>query len=304
MLLKETIDILVDPINKKPLKLKNSTTQKNHVTEGVLISESGNEYIIHNGVADLIPKRKDIPIDSKLLDAWDKLQENGEIVYNKFPELNCAVKSRKDMDAFRKFCSFHGTVLDVGCGPRMPMYLENNKEVKLAIGIDPLISFDAAELSERVDLLSGMGEFLPFKDEAFDVISFATSFDHMIEPITALKEVKRILKKDGSICFWINDDVPKRPSLFRRAIRKTKRKLFSKDSTEKEAANPQQQREKEQKSLVQIMQIPEGAEDQFHLKHIRNSEFDELCSLVKLKRIEKIGPITINDLFVRYQKDV
>jgi ubiquinone/menaquinone biosynthesis C-methylase UbiE len=303
-LLKETIDILVDPINKKNLKLENSTVQKNHAIEGILISESGNEYVIRNGVADLMPKRKDISIDSKLLDAWDKLQENGETVYDKFPELNCAVKSRKDMEAFRKFCSFHGTVLDVGCGPRMPVYLENNEEVKLAIGIDPLISFNNVKLSDDIDLLSGMGEFLPFKDETFDVISFATSFDHMIEPITALKEVKRILKKDGFVCFWINDDIPKRPSLFRRAVRKTKRILFSKDSTAKKTIEPQQQREEEQKSIVQAMQIPEGAEDQFHLRHIRNSEFDSLCSSVKLKRIEKIGPVTINDLFVKYQKDI
>lgn len=302
-MLKETIDILVDPINKKPLKLENSIMQKNHIIEGILISESGNEYVIHHGIADLIPKRKDILIDSKLLDAWDKLQENGEMVYNRFPELNCAVKARKDMDVFRKFCSFHGTILDVGCGPRMPVYLENNKEVKLAIGIDPLISFNNVELSEN-DLLRGMGEFLPFKDETFDVISFATSFDHMIEPITALKEVKRILKKDGFVCFWINDDIPKRPSLFKRAVRKAKRTIFSNDSTEKKTINPQQQRENEQKLVVQTMQIPEGAEDQFHLKHIRNSELIVLCNSVKLKRIEKIGPITINDLFVKYQKNI
>lgn len=303
-MLKDTIDILIDPIDKKSLKLESCITQKNHIMEGALISESGNKYTIHNGVADLMPKRKDIQIDSKLLDAWDKLQENGKTVYEKFPELNCAVKTRKDMEEFRKFCSFHGIVLDVGCGPHMPIYLENNDSVKLAIGIDPLISFNNVKLSENKDLLSGMGEFLPFKDETFDVISFATSFDHMIEPITALKEIKRILKRDGFVCFWINDDIPKKPSLSRRALRKMKRTLFSKNSTVKNKVELQQQREEEQKSIVKKMQIPEGAEDQFHLKHIRNSEFDVLCNSIKLKRIEKIGPVTINDLFVRYQKYV
>ncbi len=300
VLLKETLGILVDPVSKSSLKLADNRIRDGHIIDGVLVSESGNEYIIQNGIVDLMPKRSDISIDKKLLAAWDKLQDNGEIVYAKFPELNCAVKTRNDMNEFKKFCSFHGVVLDVGCGPRMPIYLENNKNVRLAIGMDPLISFNNNLLSD-VDLFRGIGEFLPFKDETFDVISFATSFDHMIEPITVLKEVRRILKKDGTMCFWINDDIPAKPSIVKRAINKAKRTIFSKKSS-KEIITTQLQRENEQKAIVQKMEIPEGAEDQFHLKHIRNSEFDSLCRSVKLKQIEKIGPITINDLFVKYQK--
>ena len=64
----------------------------------------------------------------------------------------------------------------------------------------------------------------------------------------------------------------------------------------------QQQRENEQREIVEKMDVPEGAEDQFHLQHIRNTEFDSMCRSVKLRRVEQIGPITINDLFVKYKK--
>ena len=69
VLLKETLGILVDPVSKSSLKLADNRIRDGHIIDGVLVSESGNEYIIQNGIVDLMPKRSDISIDKKLLAA-------------------------------------------------------------------------------------------------------------------------------------------------------------------------------------------------------------------------------------------
>ncbi len=230
-------------------------------------------------------------INQNLLNTWQKLQNNGEIVYNKFPHLNCSVKARHDVKIFKEFCSFSGSVLDVGCGPSVPSYLQDNNKISIAVGIDPLISFGKYESDEKIILLRSIGEHLPFQDNSFDFVCFATSFDHVIEPITVLNETKRVLKKNGVAIFLIGDD---KLNLIKRALRKTRRMM---KHIENDPAIDSQE------MLKQSMEVPSGAADVFHVRHIHFKEFNELCKSLKFKKIEKLKMENIKSVFVKYIKE-
>lgn len=232
------------------------------------------------------------PVDLNLVNTWQKLQDNADILYDKFPHLNCSVKTREDVKAFKGFCSLHGNVLDVGCGPNVPSYLQDNNSIELAVGIDPLISFGKYKSNGKIILMRSIGEFLPFKENSFDFVCFATSFDHIIEPINVLNETKRVLKKNGVAIFWIEDDPP---SLIRRALRKTRRMIKNVKNYDPAIDS--------QEEIKQVMEVPPGAVDKFHLRHIHFKEFNELCHSLKLKQIEKRGMGDIKSVFVKYVKE-
>ena len=296
-MLSQTCEIIVDPITKKSLKFLIEKTSGKHVTNGKLVSESGTQYYIENGIANLVPTKEDIKITSDLLSAWEELQKNGLEVYGKFPEFNCSITGRKETLLFKKFCSFRGRVLDVGCGPIIPGYLQDNQNIELAIGIDPLISFQNGELRENIDLIRAMGEFLPFKERTFDIVSFATSFDHVIEPEKVLKESIRVLQDDGLISFWIESD-PQQLSVIERAKRKAKRTILNtiSQNTKRKMVDM-----KKQAQIANSMHIPQGAIDPFHLRHYQYSQFNELCESLNLRKVEEEKVESIKSVFVKYQ---
>jgi ubiquinone/menaquinone biosynthesis C-methylase UbiE len=232
------------------------------------------------------------PPNLNLLNTWQKLQNNSEIVYNKFPHLNCSVKTRQEVGIFKEFCSFYGSVLDVGCGPNVPSYLQDNSKIEVSIGIDPLISFGRYESDGKITLMRAIGEHLPFQDNSFDFVCFATSFDHVIEPISVFNETKRVLKKNGIAIFWIDDD---QPNLIKRALRKTKQII--KHTKNYDPAIDSQE------TLKQSMEIPHGAADRFHVRHVHFKEFNELCEALKFKKIEKLKMEDIKSVFVKYIKE-
>lgn len=227
------------------------------------------------------------------LKAWNKLQINAEVLYDKFPQLNCAIGTRKDVEDFTKFCSFYGRVLDVGCGPRIPSYLQNNQAIEIAVGIDPLVNAGKENTDGKIHLLRSIGEFLPFQDNSFDFVCFATSFDHVIDPINVLRETRRIIKKNGIAVFWISDDPSKWRNLAKRTFRKIKRLLRKEQKRDSSL--------QDQESIICSMEIPPDAVDQFHLRHVHFTEFNKMCESLNFKRIKKKRLSDIHSVFVKYK---
>ena len=116
----------MDPIDKSPLTLITSKESKNHILTGNLKNYRGNFYPIYKGVANLIPEREKLPLNRNSLNIWEKLQDQGNELYKKFPQFNLSTSNREDVKQFSNFSKFTGTVLDVGCGPVIPNYLINN----------------------------------------------------------------------------------------------------------------------------------------------------------------------------------
>ena len=296
-MLKNTFEIIADPITKNSLRLDNSKNENEHVISGNLVEKSEKKYNINFGIADLLPRKEDMIIEKQKFDVWEKVQGNGLLTYEKFPEFNCSIEGRNETELFKEFCSFSGVVLDVGSGPSIPGYFLNNQKIDLAIGLDPLIPHKEIELKSNIDLIRGIGEFMPFNNNMFDLVCFATSFDHVIYPELVLKEVQRVLKPKGQAIFWIEEDRQNKKSLISRGINKTKRIILPKLSKKVKLRN---EKIKELQETVSNLEIPKGAEDHFHIKHFKYNEFTRLCSTLNFEYIEEEKLDRNQGVFLRY----
>ena len=181
---------------------------------------------------------------------WEQLQINGLISYQEDPENNLGVGHRKDFIEFADFCSFHGSVLDVGVGPqKIPTHMEFcfKKEV-FFVGIDPIEGYQP----RAFPYVKGLGEYLPFRNDLFDQVLLVTSIDHFIDPELSLKEAKRVIKNDGEICIWIG---------------------------EKDKLSPKPQRSH---GWYESLSVPNGAEDRFHYMRIDRNQIEELIKITDL----------------------
>lgn len=95
------------------------------------------------------------------------------------------------------------SVLDIGCGTgaMLSMIISDYKDVQ-ACGIDlseKMIQKSAELLGQRVKLVVGDSDNLPWVDNSFDLVVCNSSFHHFPEPLKVLEEIKRVLKPNGRI---------------------------------------------------------------------------------------------------------
>jgi len=139
---------------------------------------------------------------SELWTAWEQLQENGLVSYTQDPENNLGVGKRKSPLQFGAFAGFDGLVLDVGCGPQSwPTHFAESTDRTRFVGVDPLVGASSPDYTQ----LRALGEFLPFREQVFDHVVFATSLDHFIDPVPVLLEAGRVCRSDGEVDIWIGE---------------------------------------------------------------------------------------------------
>lgn len=87
--------------------------------------------------------------------------------------------------------------LDVGCGIlSLPEYMRTAPDV-IFTGIDPFIGQE-----KQFKFVKGLAEKMPFTDHSFDVVLYATSLDHLLNPKRAMRETLRVLKDNGHLVIW------------------------------------------------------------------------------------------------------
>jgi ubiquinone/menaquinone biosynthesis C-methylase UbiE len=94
-----------------------------------------------------------------------------------------------------------GSVLDVGCGTGSLLALLKRENVALA-GVDlslGMITEAKKRLGEAADLRVADSEALPWAAGSFDLVVSTDSFHHYPDPLKALSEMKRVLKKGGHL---------------------------------------------------------------------------------------------------------
>lgn len=98
------------------------------------------------------------------------------------------------MAVLKKYCTGL-KCLDVGCGilPR-PAYMIEGIEWT---GIDPQGG------KREFEFIQADGENIPFNDDTFDAILFATSIDHLKDPAQTITEVRGVLKPGGYVIIWL-----------------------------------------------------------------------------------------------------
>ncbi|MFW5946649.1 MAG: class I SAM-dependent methyltransferase, partial [Candidatus Natronoplasma sp.] len=71
--------------------------------------------------------------------------------------------------------------------------------LSVEVGLDPSKEMLLTARKRGAEVVKGVGEELPFRDEAFDFVLIVTTICFFDEPLKALKESKRVLKPEGSI---------------------------------------------------------------------------------------------------------
>jgi SAM-dependent methyltransferase len=142
--------------------------------------------------------RPSLPEDDRWRE-WDEKQKAGVVEYASPDSATKAVFDHV-AEEFGRYCDFSGKVLDLGCGvERAPAYHAALGERAHVIGVDPLPGPDA----RAFEFVVGLGEWLPFRDGAFDAVLLATTLDHFVDPEPVLAEAARVLAPTGRIALWV-----------------------------------------------------------------------------------------------------
>jgi ubiquinone/menaquinone biosynthesis C-methylase UbiE len=96
------------------------------------------------------------------------------------------------------------TLLDIACGGAF--FLEYSQaSFKQVFGCDiSRVGLDEARARcPQLKLCEANGEFLPFHNQAFDIVTCLGSLEHFLNPSQALVEMRRILKPGGIIMILV-----------------------------------------------------------------------------------------------------
>jgi len=121
-------------------------------------------------------------------------------------------------------------VLDCCCGDGIllpPLADCFEKVAGLDISREMLaLARETSKSANRI-LVNGDAAELPFKNEIFDAAIFRGSFHHLPDPISSLKEIRRVLKSGGVVLFVEPNGDPAWMRAFRRAYYKLSPKFSS-----------------------------------------------------------------------------
>ena len=110
----------------------------------------------------------------------------------------------KEWDEIKKYIPKNSSFLDIGCGSGDNL-LRAKYQLNCSVrGIDPAPGeqgvgrYIKGDLNE-VKIDRGFAEKLPYEDECFDVVFCSHVLEHVNEEDKSLKEMARVLKKDGVV---------------------------------------------------------------------------------------------------------
>jgi 2-polyprenyl-6-hydroxyphenyl methylase / 3-demethylubiquinone-9 3-methyltransferase len=98
-------------------------------------------------------------------------------------------------------------ILDLGCGGGLLLNKLGMNGFPNLFGIDPssnsinIAKSKSIELGLKINYTSGDIYNLPYDDESFELIILADVLDHLSDLKSAMKEIKRVLKKGGILFF-------------------------------------------------------------------------------------------------------
>jgi ubiquinone/menaquinone biosynthesis C-methylase UbiE len=124
------------------------------------------------------------------------------------PRILDLIMRQKHLTKYRRtvVAAARGRVLEIGVGSGLnfPLY---GKQVDLVYGIDPsprllaIARRRAAASSVPVELLLGSATAIPLADNAVDTVVMTWTLCSIPDPLAALREMRRVLNPNGSLCF-------------------------------------------------------------------------------------------------------
>ncbi len=187
---------LADPITHARLKLT--------PTGDFLQSDTGRVFWIGNNIPRLVLEAEDLPTDDPKWQKWAQLQE---VEFQTYHDSFVGVFSiagynvpEKVGEILNDTCGT-GLCLDVGCGilPQ-PSYMKACTRMHF-FGMDPF----TGDEPRTFPFAQAYGEYIPFKEDTFDTVLYASVIDHLYDPLRSLRDANRVLKEDGSLMIWYSD---------------------------------------------------------------------------------------------------
>lgn len=97
-------------------------------------------------------------------------------------------------------------VLDVGCAMGGFLDYLDLRGVKNLSGIDPIVKYvDCSKRKINRNIKIGSAESIPFNDKTFDLVVMDQVLEHLVDPMQAFKEAKRVLVDGGLLCLGVPD---------------------------------------------------------------------------------------------------
>lgn len=102
-------------------------------------------------------------------------------------------------DRLRDLPATKGTLLDVGAATGF--FIEQARAVGWdAIGLEPSAwAAEYARLELGMDVVTGTLESMHFPDQAFDAVTLWEVIEHLADPLSTLREIRRILRPGGQL---------------------------------------------------------------------------------------------------------
>jgi ubiquinone/menaquinone biosynthesis C-methylase UbiE len=123
------------------------------------------------------------------------------------PILDLAMRTSR-LQKYRRevVAAAQGRVLEVGVGSGLnfPLY---GPQVEIVYGIDPsprllaMARRRAAAAGIRAALLQGSAAAIPLADQSVDTVVMTWTLCSIPDPLASLREMRRVLKPDGRLCF-------------------------------------------------------------------------------------------------------
>lgn len=89
-------------------------------------------------------------------------------------------------------------MLDIACGSGLFLHVaENCFGETFGLDIAEAALKKARRITTRALFVCACGEYLPFSDETFDLVTNLGSLEHFLSPRKGVQEIARVLKKDG-----------------------------------------------------------------------------------------------------------
>lgn len=186
--------ILVDPITKKEKKISEFKKYKNIIDARIFLRNSQGFEDWSEGQKEFEEWEISSVYYKSLLKNYIKEKNRDELIYEYFP--------------------LDGDILDVGglSGTTREFIKRDSRYISIDPYIKCLEEIPKPKLasykclSEKLNFIGGMAEFLPFKDKCFNWVHMRSIIDHVQVPDLALKEAKRVLKDEGSILIGLSVD--------------------------------------------------------------------------------------------------
>jgi SAM-dependent methyltransferase len=95
-----------------------------------------------------------------------------------------------------------GAILENGCG--VGMYLKRlNAEALLAVGLEIELPRAREAAAQKLAILNGAGENLPFENSKFDLVLSHEVLEHVTDDRRCLEEIVRVLKPGGRLALFV-----------------------------------------------------------------------------------------------------